>query len=654
MQHAERLPAALIDEGQYRLLVEAVSDYAIFMLDPDGFVASWNPGARRFKGYETAEILGHHFSCFYTAEDLLTGLPGRALEQARCEGRFEQEGWRVRKDGTRFWAHVVIDPIRNAQGTLLGFAKVTRDLTERKAAEDALRKSEEQFRLLVQGVSDYALYMLDPNGQVTSWNAGAEKIKGYTPQEIIGQHFSRFYTPEDREAGLPQQGLETAQREGRFEKEGWRIRKDGTRFWANVVIDAIRDDNGTLLGYAKVTRDITEKRETQLALEQAREALFQSQKMEALGQLTGGIAHDFNNLLMVFIGCLELVRKRLPDDPKVTPLLDNAIQGAQRGVSLTQRMLAFARRQELNPETIELPTLVRGMAELLQRSLGPSIKIETRFPLILKPAHADTNQLELALLNLAMNARDAMPEGGSIIISARDELISQGHPSHLKPGAYVCLSVQDTGQGMDEDTLSRAMEPFFTTKGIGKGTGLGLSMVHGLTEQSGGRLILKSRLGEGTTAEIWLPAAHVSDAGMQTTDEPLPAPSTDKPENTFHILVVDDDPLVLTSTAAMLEDLGNTVYKASSGAQALDILRKAYPLVDLVITDQAMPYMSGTQLAEAIRAHWADLPIVLASGYAELPATLSVDLHKLAKPFRLEELAKAIDQAMRPDAIASA
>jgi PAS domain S-box-containing protein len=642
MEHAERLTASLIDEGQYRLLVEAVSDYAIFMLDPDGFVASWNPGARRFKGYEATEIIGHHFSCFYTAEDLLNGLPTRALEQARYEGRFEHEGWRVRKDGTRFWAHVVIDPIRNPQGALVGFAKVTRDLTERKAAEDALKKSEEQFRLLVQGVSDYALYMLDPNGLVSSWNAGAERIKGYTPQEIIGQHFSRFYSLEDQQAGIPQQGLEIAKREGRFEKEGWRVRKDGTRFWANVVIDTVRDDKGTVIGYAKVTRDITEKRETQLALDQAREALFQSQKMEALGQLTGGVAHDFNNLLMVFIGCLELVRKRLPDDPKVTPLLDNAIQGAQRGVSLTQRMLAFARRQELNPEPIELPALVRGMAELLQRSLGPSIKIETRFPLILKLAHADTNQLELALLNLVMNARDAMPEGsGCIIISARDEHVETHHPSRLKPGAYVCLSVQDNGQGMDEVTLGRAMEPFFTTKGIGKGTGLGLSMVHGLTEQSGGRLVLKSHPGEGTTAEIWLPAAQVTDLPVENLGLVQDAPFEEASQPVLRTLVVDDDPLVLVSTTAMLEHMGHITYKASSGTQALEILRQEGN-IDLVITDQAMPSMTGLQLTETIHKRWPGLPVVLASGYAELPTEVAETPYKLSKPFRLEDLRQAI------------
>ena len=344
------------------------------------------------------------------------------------------EGWRVRKDGTRFWASVVIDPIRTPTGELVGFAKITRDLTERKAAEDELRQSQEQFRLLVQGVTDYAIYMLNPEGMITNWNLGAQRIKGYAPEEIIGAHFSKFYTDEDREAGEPQRALETAAREGRFEKEGWRVRKDGSRFWANVVIDAIRDDRGELIGYAKITRDITERKKSQELLEGAREALLQSQKMEAIGQLTGGIAHDFNNLLMAVLGSLELMRKRLPDDPKLMALLENAVQGAQRGSTLTKRMLAFARRQELKKEAIDIPELVRGMSDLLQRSLGPSVVIETHFPLVSKPVLGDANQLEMILLNLTVNARDAMPDGGQIVIATREEVLRPDEGSRVEPG----------------------------------------------------------------------------------------------------------------------------------------------------------------------------------------------------------------------------
>jgi len=371
--------ASLTEDGRYRLLVEAVTDYAIFMLDADGFVTSWNAGARRFKGYEAPEILGEHFSRFYTAEDRRAGRPKRALATAAREGRFEGEGWRVRKDGTRFWASVVIDRISDPGGKLIGFAKITRDLTEQRAAEASLRRSQEQFRRLVEGVTDYSIFLLEPDGRVATWNAGAQRIKGYRPEEIIGQHFSRFYTEEDRENREPDKALETATREGRFEKEGWRVRKNGERFWANVVIDPIYD-SGELVGFAKITRDITERREAQLTLEKAREALFQSQKMDAIGQLTGGVAHDFNNLLTAILGSLEIAHKRV-EDGAVRRLLDNAIRGAQRGASLTQRMLTFARRQELESKAIDIPVLVRGMTELLERSLGPSVTMETRFPL---------------------------------------------------------------------------------------------------------------------------------------------------------------------------------------------------------------------------------------------------------------------------------
>jgi PAS domain S-box-containing protein len=328
--------------NRFELLVQSVTDYAIYMLSTNGTVVSWNAGARRFKGYEADEIVGEHFSRFYTPEDRAAGIPALALDTAEREGRFEAEGWRVRKDGTHFWANVVIDPIRDSTGKLIGFAKVTRDLTERRLAQEALRASEERFRLLVESVTDYAIYMLDPVGTITSWNPGAQRFKGYTADEILGQNFSRFYSEEDRMAGVPSRALETASREGRFEAEGWRIRKDGSRFWASVVIDSIRNPMGTLIGFAKITRDLTERREAQLALEEAREAIFQSQKMDAIGKLTGGVAHDFNNLLAVIMGSLDLARQRLQTGADISRYIDNAMTAADRGAILTQRMLAFA------------------------------------------------------------------------------------------------------------------------------------------------------------------------------------------------------------------------------------------------------------------------------------------------------------------------
>ncbi len=362
-----------------------------------------------------------------------------------------------------------------------------------------------RYRLLVNAVTDYAIYMLDPNGRIVSWNPGAHRLKGYEEAEILGQHFSRFYVDEDREAGLPALALATAAKDGKFEGEGWHVRKDGSRFWANVIIDPIRNPAGELAGYAKITRDLTERRDAQLALERTREVLFQSQKMETVGRLTGGIAHDFNNLLAAIIGSLEIARRRATD-ASVIRLIDNALRGAERGASLTQRMLAFARRQQLNFQPFDIVALVHGMADLLERSLGPSVRIETRFPLGLPWVNGDPNQLEMALLNLAMNARDAMPQGGPVVIAARPESVAFA-PGRLTPGQYVCLSLTDTGEGMDEDTLARASEPFFTTKEVGKGTGLGLPMVLGLAEQSGGQLVLSSQKGQGTTAELWLPVA---------------------------------------------------------------------------------------------------------------------------------------------------
>ena len=638
---SEKNKTAAIDDSRFRLLIDAVVDYAIYMIDPDGIITSWNSGAKRFKGYEEAEILGEHFSRFYTADDRAAGLPQRALDTAIREGRFEGEGWRVRKDGTNFWSHVVIDPIIDPSGKLLGFAKITRDLTDRKMAEETLKQSEQQFRLLVQGVTDYAIYMLSPEGRVSNWNQGAQRIKGYRPEEIIGQHFSVFYTPEDRETGEPQRALAIATQEGRFENRSWRVRKDGTRFLAHVVVDAIRGETGTLLGFAKITRDVTEAHQAKQALEKTREALAQAQKMQAIGQLSGGIAHDFNNLLTVILGNLEIVQKRMGEDPKITRLLENATQGALRGVSLTQRMLAFARRQELKTESVDIPQLVQGIIGLLRSSLGPGIRIETRFPDDLEPVLADTNQLELALLNLATNARDAMPEGGTVILSAELQVVLELSHSELAAGRYVCLSLIDTGEGMDAHTLASARDPFFTTKGVGKGTGLGLSMVHGFIEQLGGRFVLKSEKACGTTAQLWMPVAveGVAARPSYSTAAPIVVPR-------LSVLVVDDDSLVLTSTSLLLEDLGHRVVSATSGTEALALFDKE-EVIDLMITDMAMPHMSGAQLAHAVRLLKPDLPIILATGYAERLEGFAAQLPRLPKPFTQLNLVEIIARSMK-------
>jgi PAS domain S-box-containing protein len=507
-----------------------------------------------------------------------------------------------------------------------------------KSSSDDSITASGRARLLIEAIHDYAIYMLNPDGLVTTWNTGAQRFKGYTEDEVIGTSFSRFYVEEDRKANLPDRALKTAAAEGKFESEGWRVRKDGTRFWAHVVIDPIRAASGELVGFAKITRDLTERREAQRLIDQTRDALVQSQKMDAIGQLTGGVAHDFNNLLMAILSGHQLLRKRIGDDPRALLLLDNATQAAQRGVSLTQRMLAFARRQELKPEQVDISTLVRGMVELLQRSLGPTIQIDTDLPFSLEQVRLDSNQFEMALLNLAVNARDAMPHGGVLKLAACMEHVGAGHYTKLPAGRYVFIAVTDNGEGMDADRLARAVEPFFTSKGVGKGTGLGLSMVDGLTEQLGGKFVLKSTKGEGTTAEIWLP---VSDAGVGVGE-------VARPQGMPHaaparILAVDDDTLVLMNTSFMLEDLGHTVVTASSGRKALELLRSD-PSIGLVIADQAMPGMTGTELIREMRSQWPAIPVILATGYAELPPGAAPEV-KLSKPFGQEELALAVATA---------
>jgi PAS domain S-box-containing protein len=516
-------------------------------------------------------------------------------------------------------------------------------LAEREA--QALRESEERFRLLLKSVTDYAIFMLDAEGRVTNWNAGAERIKGYRTDEIIGSHMARFYTDEDRRAGAPAKALEIAARDRKFECEGWRVRKDGTTFWASVVIDSIRDDAGRLIGYAKVTRDITERKKAEDALQETQQALFQAQKMEAVGQLTGGVAHDFNNLLMAALGSLELLRKRLPNDPKLLRHLDNAVQAAKRGAGLTERMLAFARRQDLKPRAVDVPDLVRGMSDLLQRSAGPSVRIETHFPLGLPRALVDPNQLELALLNLTVNARDAISDRGTITIAASQAKGRQVEgAARIADGDYVGLQVTDDGEGMDEATLAKAKEPFFTTKGVGKGTGLGLSMVHGLAEQSGGRLTLRSKKGVGTTAQIWLPVAAVEETPQEVE---MVSEIAGEPARALTILVVEDDPIVLQNTAAMLEDHGHRAIQATSGENAVGILQRE-PNIDLVLTDHIMPGMTGLELAQAIRTKWPDMRVILATGYAELQADAGVSFPKLSKPFTEEVLVATIRDVMVP------
>ncbi len=626
-------------ETRFQLLVDAIAEYAIFMIDPDGIVTSWNAGAQRIKGYTRDEALGRHFSTFFTPEDQAAGRPARALQEARRTGRVEDEGWRLRKDGGRFWALVVMDAIYDESGTLLGFAKVTRDMTERRAAQEALKESERRFRLLVDSVVDYAIFMLDMQGRVTNWNSGAERIKGYTADEIVGEHFSRFYTEEDRRAGVPTRALEQAGGEGRFATEGWRVRRDGSRFWATVVIDAIRGEDGRLIGFAKVTRDITEQRDAQQRLEETREQLFQSQKMEAIGQLTGGIAHDFNNLLTIVLGGADMAERLVGDNEKLKRILGNMRHAVKRGETLTKQLLAFSRRQALKPQVIDLHEQLEIVTDMLSRSLRGDIGIVADVAPDAAPIEVDASQLELALLNVGLNARDAMPSGGTLRISARNV------PPHERiaglEGSFVALSVADTGTGIPEEIRHRVIEPFFTTKGIGKGSGLGLSQSYGFATQSGGSMTIESTVGKGTTVTFYLPVANSLPAKAVKSN------GAERSQGRGRILVVEDDPDIAELAVNLLEDAGYQARRVTTAQSAIAELESSQ--VDAVFSDVMLPGgMNGAELAHFIRATFPGVGILLATGYAEATTNqLARDFPLIAKPYDESALVGAMADVMR-------
>jgi PAS domain S-box-containing protein len=463
-----------------------------------------------------------------------------------------------------------------------------------------LYESERNFRLLVEGVADCALYMLDPTGIVTSWNIGGQRIKGYAPEEILGRHFSRFYTETDRGNGKPARALTIAKEQGRYEEEGWRVRKDGTFFWASVVIDPIHED-GKLVGFAKITRDITERRDTQLKLEQMQNQLAESQKLDALGQLTGGVAHDFNNLLMVITGSIHTLKKGIGDDARMQRAVTAIETATRRGAALTSQLLTFARRQSVNPE----------------------------------PVTIDVAELETALVNLVINARDAMPGGGTITIGAHNMTIPEGGDA----GDYVGISVTDAGTGIAPDVLHKIFDPFFTTKPIGKGTGLGLSQVHGFAYQAGGTVRIESELGKGTTVTILLPRdwsssrpsdrSEIAEAGGSGT-----------------VLLVEDNPDVASASASLLEQLGYTVRRvADAEAAVLDVERDS---VDLVLSDIVMPgKMDGLGLARRLKEIRPNLPVLLATGYSDAAANARGEFSIIRKPYEIHQLSQAIAKLQR-------
>ncbi len=512
-------------------------------------------------------------------------------------------------------------PVRelNEVGSELVAAGARRGELERQLVRAATQESEQRFQMLVQGVTDYAIYMLDPQGHVTNWNAGAARIKGYKESEIVGKHFSLFYTPEDRADGVPVRALLTAINEGKYEAEGWRVRKDGTRFWANVVLARIEDSNGRLIGLAKVTRDVTERREVQQRLEAAREQLYQSQKMDAVGQLTGGVAHDFNNLLTIIIGNLDNAKRTLETwqdgaKARLQRAIDHALAGAQRGATLTGHLLAFSRRQPLEPKVLDVNKLLNQMSAFLRSSLGEAVQLEVVGAGGLWQVEADAAQLETAILNLAVNARDAMPNGGKLTVEASNVLLDENYCAKnagVRPGQHVQIAVTDNGMGMPGDVVSRAFEPFFTTKETGHGTGLGLSQVYGFVKQSGGHVKIYSEPGQGSTVKIYLPRAY----GKKPGEQPSPNGSAPRAYGKETILIVEDDDDVRAFICETLEELNYVVLEAGDTPSALKVLDQA-ERIDLLLTDVILPGRNGRELASAALGKRPGLKVLFMTGYS--------------------------------------
>jgi PAS domain S-box-containing protein len=586
----------------------------------------------------------------------------RALKENRAISG--EEAIAERPDGTRVPFMAYPTPLHDASGKLVGAVNMLVDLTDPKRAEAALKQlndtleqrveertrqltaaltrlgeSEGRFRCLVEGVVDYAIFTLNPKGIVVGWNCGAERIKGYRMEEIVGQHFSRFYTAEDQQKGLPDRALTIAARDGRFEAEGWRVRKDGSRFWANAVINTIHDEAGNLIGFAKITRDMTERR----AIE---EQLHQAQKMESVGQLTNGIAHDFNNILAAIIPNLEMTQAHIEKGP-VRKYLENAMRAAEQGAKLTNQLLDFSRRSDVKTEPVDIDRVIAETCAMLPRTLGSNIAIERVLDGHAWQAVTDRSALELALLNLAINARDAMPSGGTLTIGSRNIRRGDGklRLPNLEPVDYVVISVTDTGSGMSDRVRSRAFEPFFTTKEPGRGTGLGLSMVYGFAKQSGGTVTIDSEVGRGTTVNIYLPRARYRLA------TPMERPDQDElaagPPS--RILVVDDDSNVRDAISTLVRTLGHEAIEAVSGQAALDLLERDRRF-DLLIIDLTMPIVHGAALATRARQLIPGVPTLFVTGDIEAAGGSEVTGDQvLNKPFRQTDLAQKLRDLLSRD-----
>jgi PAS domain S-box-containing protein len=627
-QFTNQLEAEIAARAKERDRIWQVCEDLLGVSNFAGYFTSVNPAWTALRGWTEDEIRRMHVSQLRHPDDAAAAIEARAklargAPSIRIENRFRH------RDGSWRW----ISWNMSAEEGLIYIAG--RHVTQEKQALEALRESERQFRSLVAGVTDYALIMLDPNGIVSSWNAGAERIKGYAAHQIVGRHFSQFYTPADRAAGVPARALEIAAQTGRFEAEAQRMRNDGSLFWANVVIDAIRDERGQLIGFAKITRDITERRAAHEALQRTQQQLAQSQKLEALGQLTGGVAHDFNNLLMIVSGQAQMLARRI-DEPKNVRALEAIQAAAARGEALTRQLLTFARRQPLNAKTVGPAQVMEGFGDVLASSVGGKIELHVSFPDTVWPISIDISEFELTLVNLVVNARDAMPDGGRIIVCAENRVLTGEETEESLKGEYVRLSVGDTGTGIPDDLLDKIFEPFFTTKGAGKGTGLGLSQAYGFARQAGGAICVESAVGRGTTVVIYLPRSHAPVVDISALE--APAHSEGRGER---VLVVEDNPDVKSVAVSLLEQLNYKVISVDSGRAALDLIESGEQ-VDMVFSDVMLPgEVDGVQLAKALRERRPDLPVLLTSGYAEA-LTRSQGIPLLRKPYRMAALADAL------------
>ncbi len=628
-----QLEAEVQQRTRERDRVWQVSEDLLGVSNFDGYFVSINPAWTRLLGWSEEEIKALHVRMLRHPDDAPRSEAGRArlaqgVQTVRMENRFRH------RDGSWRW----ISWTMTADDGLIYVAG--RHVTEEKKAAEALRTSERQFRALISGVTDYAFIMLDPTGIVASWNTGAQRIKGYTAEEIIGRHFSQFYTEEDRAAGLPQRSIAIATETGKFEAEAWRMRKDGSRFFANVVIDAVRDENGKLIGFAKITRDVTERRNAQETLERTQRQLAQSQKMEALGQLTGGVAHDFNNLLMVVGGQAQALLRRATD-PKDVRALEAVRAAASRGEALTRQLLTFARRQPINPETVCPARTIAAFRNVLESSVPSSISLTLDIPDSISAIGVDVAEFELALVNLVVNARDAMPEGGTIKLSARNVTLNGDETDDQVAGDFVALTLTDTGTGIPEEVRAKVFEPFFTTKTPDKGTGLGLSQVYGFVRQSRGGISIASDVGRGTAVTLYLPVSHEPVAVKGAA----PAPISQSNGRGELILVVEDNPEVKTVAIALLEQLNYRTRAAENAHEALELL-DADRVVDLVFTDVMLPGgLNGVEFAAIVRDRFPEIPVLLTSGYAKAlhgPHGLPI----LRKPYQIEALAQAVRSAL--------